>query len=182
MLTDKAPYAVTLLIAVIAWAFTHAVDRLQAIPFLLYDFNVLESSNNEFSTYLTLKNISRNRVFRQIEILITASSNDTFVDAAVIPYQPASEGDQPWTVSGRTFNFRFPEIQPGGTFGISLVHLSPTPPAIRLSSDSESFYAVRPNIETFLIQNEFNILFGGIVISAILLGWIVKLTKARRRR
>jgi hypothetical protein len=118
MLSDKAPYIVTIVIAALAWALTHMADRLLSTPMIKYTIQEISSETGK-AVFLTFKNITRDKTFKGLQILLTASSDGLITSGAVIPVQPASEGTQPNQVAGRTFEFTFPEFQPGWQIEIS---------------------------------------------------------------
>jgi hypothetical protein len=117
MFSDKAPYILTIVVAGLAWTLTHIVDRLLATPLLSYQIQQLDRDGKK-SFYLTLKNITREKTFRALRVIITAAPDSVLTDPAIIPVQPASEGDQPFALNERTFDFTFPEIEPGWQFEI----------------------------------------------------------------
>jgi len=134
MFAEKAPYIVTLIVAGLAWTITHVVDRLLATPLLTYHSQITESSGKK-SLYLTLKNIARDKTFRNVRLILTAASGDLLTDAAVIPIQPAWEGEEPGTLAGRTFDYKFSEMQPGSQFEVSVTFGGSDPPTLRMSTE-----------------------------------------------
>jgi hypothetical protein len=84
MLTDKAPYIVTIVIAALAWALTHMADRLLSTPMIKYTTQEI-SSNNSKTIFLTFKNITRDKTFKGLQILLTAPSDGVITGGAVIP-------------------------------------------------------------------------------------------------
>jgi hypothetical protein len=168
MFSEKAPYIVTLIIAGLAWTITHIVDRLLATPMLTYQIQEL-AENGKRSVYITLNNIERDRAFRDVRLTLTAAPGDSLSNPVIIPVEPASEGDQPGMQAGRTFDFKFPEIQPGGRFEISASYKGPTRPSLRISLANGSIYAVQPSTETFLVEHEIEVLTGLVVV------WLITL-------
>ncbi len=172
MFSDKAPYLVTLVVAGIAWTVTHIVDSLLASPVLVYRTQILESGGKT-SFYLTLKNITRDKTFRDVRLIISADPGDLLSDGAVIPIQPAWEGDTPGNLAGRTFEYTFAEFQPGWQFEISAVFKGPKRPTFRIAPrPDEAVRAVPSSIETILVENEIP------VLASMLIGWIILLVVA----
>src|SRR5690348_970568 len=97
MLTDKAPYILTIVVAGLAWAATHLADRLLSSPMVKYSVQRIADKGNQ-TLYLTFKNITRDKTFKQLQLVLTAPSDGVITTGAVIPVQPASEGDQPYRV------------------------------------------------------------------------------------
>jgi hypothetical protein len=157
MFPDKAPYIITILMAALTWSLTHIVDRLLATPMLRYEVRN-QSTQGRQTQYWTFRNITRDKTFRDVRLLLTASADGLFTEGAVIPVQPASEGDKPHQMAGRTFEFTFPELQPGWKIEIFVSYTGTAPPSIRLSSTNQTIYAVMPSVETFLVEHELGIL------------------------
>lgn len=173
-MADSAPFFVTVVIAATAWTFTHAAERLSKTPYLKYSVEEIKTDDKR-STYINISNISnitRDKTYKNVNLLVTASPKDSITGGSVIPYQPAFEGDQSWTVAGRTFFFSFPAIEPGWKFDVSILHRMDDPVVIRLSTfDGQSFYAVRPSLETYLVENEMMIIliFFGVAALALII-------------
>jgi hypothetical protein len=166
MLTDKAPYLVTLVIGALAWALTHAVDRLLSTPMVKYSVQQISSNENK-TVYLTFKNITRDKTFKKLHLILTAPSDGVIAAGAVIPVQPASEGDQPYQVEGRTFEFTFPEFQPGWQIEISVDYTGSSQPSLRLSSPDQTVYAIAPSIQSILVEYDIEILMALAVLAAV---------------
>jgi hypothetical protein len=179
MFSDKAPYVVTILMAALTWSLTHVADRLLATPMLQYEVQDLSSQGRQ-TQYLTFKNITRDKTFRGVRLVMTAPADGLFTQGAVIPVQPASEGDRPYQMVGRTFEFTFPELQPGWKVEISVDYTGSAPPTIRLSSSEQTIYAVKPSVETWLVEYELYILIGFAAIWVFLLVLIWLLSPRKR--
>jgi hypothetical protein len=121
---------------------------------------------------LTFKNITRDKRFRDVRMVLTASADGLFTEGSVIPAQPASEGDKPYQMVGRTFEFTFPALQPGWKIEIFVEYTGSSPPSIRLSSSDQTIYAVTPSVETFLVEHEIGVLIGLALTWMILLGLV----------
>jgi hypothetical protein len=176
MLTDKAPYFVTISIAALGWAITHMVDRLLNTPMIKYSEQKI-SSNGEETLFLTFKNITRDKTFKKLQIILTAPSDGVIKSGAVIPVQPAWEGDQPYQVAGRTFEFTFPEFQPGWEIEISANYTGSAQPSLRLSSPEQTVYAIRPSLKSWLVENDVEVLTGLAAVGALVLIWIIVLQR-----
>jgi hypothetical protein len=156
MFSEKAPFIVTLIIAGMAWTLSHIIDQLLATPMLLYSTQVINTGGKK-SVYLTLKNITRDKTYRDVRVIITAAPGDTLADRAVIPVQPAWEGDQSGMREGRTFDYTFPEIQPNWQFEMTASYKTQSTPSLRISSSNGTIDTVTPSVETFLVENEIKV-------------------------
>jgi hypothetical protein len=179
MLTDKAPYVVTILIAALAWAITHMADRLLSSPMIKYSEQKI-SSNGEQTLFLTFKNITRDKTFKKLQIILTAATDGVITSGAIIPAQPAWEGDQPYQVAGRTFEFTFPEFQPGWEIEISANYTGSAQPTLRLSSPEQTVYAIRPSLKTLVVEYDVELLTGLAAVGGFLLLWIIFLQRNRK--
>lgn len=171
MFTDKAPFVVTLIVAGLAWTLSHIIDQLLATPMLMYSTKVENSGGTKIFT-LTLRNITRDKTFRDVRVLLTPAQNDTFTDHQVIPTQPASEGDDPGKREPQTFDFKFPEIQPNGQLDMKVSFHSSTAPSLRISDANGTIYPTTPSVETFLVENEFTLFAGLVVVWILALGGV----------
>jgi hypothetical protein len=168
-MADGAPFYVTALVAALAWTFTHGSDRITQTPFLLYSVQNI-TLDGKTSTHIDLHNITRDKTFKNVNIVVTAATTDTVLSGSIIPYQPAYEGDKPWRIAGRTFEFTFPAIEPAWQFEINVLHKTDAPVAIRLSTTGDQyFYATQPSTETYLVEHELGITLAFFIISAIAL-------------
>jgi hypothetical protein len=156
MLAEKAPYIITLIVAALAWTLTHIVDRLLAAPLLTYQHQIIENGGKK-SLYLTLKNITKDKTFQNVHLILTAAPGGSIADAAVIPIQPAWEGDQPGVTAGRTFAYTFSKMQPESQYEISISYSGNDPPTLRMSSDGTISF-VSPSWETWIVENEISLL------------------------
>jgi hypothetical protein len=182
MLGEKAPYVVTLIVAALAWAVTHIVDRLLTTPLLTYRSQIIQGAGNK-SLYLTLKNITKDKTFRNVHLIITSAQGEVMRDPAVIPIQPAWEGDQPWTLSGSTLEYNFSEIQPGSQFEVSVTFAGREQPTVRMSSENTIDFA-RPSWETWIVENEnflLACLLGFGIIALILAAFFASRTPAAKQ-
>ena len=164
MFSEKAPYVVTIMMAGLAWALTHLADRLLETPMIKYSIEMV----GESTEYLKFKNITRSKTFRNLKIILTASADGRIISGAVIPVQPAFEGDQPYQVAGRTFEYSFPEFQPGWQIELSVEYAGSSKPSLRLTAPEQIIYAITPSAESYIVENDIYIL-GCFAISWVVL-------------
>src|SRR5215467_10494168 len=119
MFLDKAPYIITIIVAGLAWTVTHLADRLLGTPLLTYESRILQNGNDR-TYYLVLKNITRDKTFKKVHLILAAGSDGVITEGTVIPIQPAWEGDTPPIIAGRSFDYTFTEVQPGSQFEVSV--------------------------------------------------------------
>jgi hypothetical protein len=142
MFLDKAPYIITIILAGLAWTVTHLADRLLGTPLLTYESRILRNGNDQ-------------------------TSDGVIIEGTVIPIQPAWEGDTPPIVAGRTFDYTFPEIQPGSQFEVPVTFRGSGELTPRISA--EGIVDVRqPSWETFVVEYEILILIAIIAIGVLI--------------
>jgi hypothetical protein len=174
MYSDKAPYIVTVIIAVLAWSLTQVVGRLLATPMLRYSIEE-NSGAGDKTQYIRLKNITRDKTFRNLRLVVAAPPGGELTQRPhVIPSEPAWEGDQPGSFAPRTFEFTFKEIQPNWTFEVAIRYRGPEQPRVRMSNPDATVFIVQPSIQTWLVEHEFEVFVALVIIwLCILLGlWV----------
>lgn len=168
---DKAPFVVTLAVAIAGWSATHIVDRVTGSPTL--EFNASEpvaASNSSVSDSKTqtiqLTNLTRATTFKDLTVILVARGNTRIIDemTEILPRPPAFEGDEPWKYQGGMARYTIPRMHPGWTFAVRVGYTGNSPPVLRLESP-DTVYSTSPNWETFVVRNELWIL------SAIALIW-----------
>ncbi len=166
MFLDKAPYIITIILAGLAWTVTHLADRLLGTPLLTYESRILRNGNDQ-TYYLVLKNITHDKTFKKVHLILAAGADGVITEGTVIPIQPAWEGDTPPIVAGRTFDYTFPEIQPGSQFEVPVTFRGSGELTPRISA--EGIVDVRqPSWETFVVEYEILILIAIIAIGVLI--------------
>jgi hypothetical protein len=179
MMADKAPYLVTVIVAALAWTFTHVVDRLLASPLVTYQ-EQLDESGGKKKLSLTLKNISSEKTFRDIHLLMAVPFGGLITNASVTPVQPAWEGDKPPTWHEHTFEHIFPVMQPGTQLEVSVTYDGNEPPSLRMFSDGTIKF-VQPSWETWLVEHEVGVLIGLLLVGIVLLIIAILVPSSTRR-
>jgi len=169
MPSDSTPFIVTLAVAVLGWTLSHIVDRIENSPTLKYSIgHQVFQGNSIFS--LTIKNITADKKFKKFTVVLAAPEGSAFKDAQTIPTRPAFEGDSPWRLAGRTAQFTIPAIEPDGEFKLTGEYTGTKRGAVWfIPDDSDSVKAVEPSFETFLAENESNVLYGLVVVWLVVL-------------
>jgi hypothetical protein len=168
MFSEKAPYVVTVILAVLGWSVTHVVDRVTGNPILEYRVES-ESAGREA---VTIQNVTRDHTFRNLTLVFTADIAGSITSVSVIPFEPAFEGDEPWLIHGRTAQFTFPQLQPGWKFQIKLGYTGTQRPRLRFELREGTLRATEWSLETFFLANEVCILL------LILVAWVLFLLGA----
>jgi hypothetical protein len=171
MASDNTPFIVTLVIGVLGWTLSHIADRIEQSPAIKYSLTQETVGPNSWVN-LDIKNITENKKFKNLTIVLAAPDKSSFKDAQIVPRPPAFEGDAPWRLAGRTAQFTIPAIQPGWEFHIMGEYNGTGKAVVRfISDDSESVVrAIEPSIETWLAEYESDILYGLVIV------WLLVLT------
>ena len=162
-MSDKAPFLVTLILTIIGWAITHVVTELTTAPTLELQSEVRRAASGQVLE-LRLTNLTRDKVFKGLSLLVTVSDGETLNRFTVTPVEPAHEGDDPAHSAGLSGSFVFPEIQPGSIFYAEAEYIGSTPPHVRIQMPEGTVRIVEPSLETFIIRNELGLLFGLMII------------------
>lgn len=183
LFTDKVPYLLAALIAVVVYQLNNIVKYVLETPAITYEYKVLEtrdSANVSIDNLeLRLLNINRKICFKNLVIDLKYSSllHDEFekiYDPQLIPIAPAPMIPDTMIESRhyKINRYRIPQLQPGGQYALMLTvrHKKEITdyPKVYLSS-SENVWLVGPGIEVTLVKNQ--LLINGIllVIFAILI-------------
>jgi len=183
ILNHKAPFIVTLLTAALAWSVTHIVDRLNNTPFLKYDL-LIEDSRNIRRLRISLENITNDKVFRNLSIVASSPHDSAISRISIVPQEPAFEGDKPYSISesGRTAQIKLPVVQPGWSFDILVEYAGKNRPYLRIETKNDTVKLTRPNLETFLVENEFKVIVCLISIWLVTLAiifWIMAIARKK---
>lgn len=154
----RLPLLVTIALTAVGWSVVHLVDRLLSAPII--EMYLSEPAASTMTLRLT--NLTHDTVFRDLDLLLTAPEDGHIRHFAIVPVQPASEGQEPATTAGRSAEFKFPELQPGGTFYVEAIFDGAMKPSIRILLPSGPIRVVSPSLETFILKNETWIL-GGLI-------------------
>jgi hypothetical protein len=168
MFSEKTPYVVTVVVAILGWLVTHFSDRVLDSPTIEYSIDVAPT-NNDNVVEVSISNVTRDVAFKDLTILLSPADGSILSGFRVVPVEPAYEGDNPPGTEGV---FTFPVIQPGWTYRVSAHFTGPTRPSLRLKNAASTIYATEPSIETFIARYETRIL---LVLSGI---WTVILVVA----
>lgn len=161
---DKAPYFVTLALALFGWSANHIVNRITDAPTLEYriDEPTQEESKvgKALSTQLiTLTNLTRKQTFENLSVMLVARKGSTLDSdrLQLRPLAPAFEGDDSWESEGGRATFTIPKLHPGSSVQVVSAYTGNNPPVFRIKSQGTVF-ATKANWETWFVRNEIFIL------------------------
>lgn len=174
---DKAPFFVTLAVAIVGWTASYVVERVTKSPTLEYERIVQEAlpTKGEPEARVVrykITNLARDTAFKDLKVILMAPDKTRLVQelTEIHPFSPATEGDEPWEfkkVSRATYTIA--RVQPNWSYEIQAGYVGENPPRLRFSTE-ETIYATRPNWETFCVRREpwiilaIAIFWGGFVV------------------
>ncbi|WP_289665636.1 hypothetical protein [Flavobacterium panacagri] len=183
LITDKVPYFLTLLLAILALQFNYTLDSMSKIPVLEYNFQDAKSKAGDtlYHKYLIIKNLSNDKMIENFHLqlkfknksrsIILCPDIDAISPAAIIQEDPKFTKD-------KLAYFKIKLIQPGLSYRIKyytnekeinpVMHFECLKP---LKIINKSFY-------TFLLRNQFEINFLSMCLFLILsILYIIKISR-----
>lgn len=161
---DKAPFFVTLAVAIAGWSATHVVDRVIGAPTLEYEAaesmaSPLPHEPNAKLQTLRLTNLTRSTTFKNLTVVLMAPRGTKVLNETteIVAVAPAFEGNDPWKYRGGMATYVIPKVHPGWTYLVRVGYVGDRLPILRFESD-DSIYTTRPNWETFIVKREVWIL------------------------
>jgi hypothetical protein len=129
------------------------------------------------SIEIVVTNLSQERLFRNVRLVITADTGVWFGPAPMLPFPADVDAGVQISSTGRFAWMELPTLQPGWTFIVPAVAPRATTFDVRARSDSDALYFVKPSWRTAVVRNEIPILVGlaalwalGLAVYAVLFG------------
>lgn len=180
MALDKAPFFVTLAVAIAGWSATYVVGRITGAPTLEYEAlqPVAHPSKAEPAAKLQtlrLTNLTRSTTFKNLTVVLLAPRGTKLIDETteIVALAPAFEGNEPWKYRGGMARYVIPKVHPGWTYLVRVGYVGDKAPVMRFESE-DSIYTTKPSWETFVVRREVWILLAiGGFWSLFILGYVV---------
>lgn len=160
MMSDKAPYVVSLIFGVLGWLVGHMVDRIVDAPTLEYR---LEKADTGARRGLSVKlvNVTREKSFDKLQARIVIPDAKNYERATLESVEPAFEGTTAPQTSGDTTNFALPLMMPGTAITFGVFAASGGEPRLSIWSDgSQPIRLEEPSLETFFAKHEMGVFAG----------------------
>src|SRR5205085_10638134 len=134
LVSDKAPYIVTLLVAALGWTVNRTVTVLTESPTIAFKIDHKGDNNRVVACHI--KNVSRTRQFHELQFLLSADSSGdvqgraTLIDhsARIIAIPPAFSIATASITPGRDMAiFDVPLLQPGWALDLDAMLEQPSP-------------------------------------------------------
>jgi hypothetical protein len=154
---DKAPFFVTLAVAIAGWSATYVVGRITNSPTLEYQVSQPVASpmgraSDAKTQTIRLTNLTRSSTFKNLTVVLVAQGGTLILSEAteIIPLAPAFEGNEPWRHQGGMARYTIPKMHPGWTFIISVKYFGDKSPALRFESEDTIYStSARPKSACF---------------------------------
>lgn len=168
--TEKFPYLLTILFALIGWGLTHSVDRLINSPIIEYKLKKEFSENGGKTVSYEITNISRDRLFENLEfkLLCKRGYKGKFLKAKSKPFPPM---DLPEEVEfgDEYVKITIPEFHPDWKFILTVKMSEDFYPTLHFSSKNSAtgnkpIRLLQSGFETCIIKHELQIIVGLIAL------------------
>jgi hypothetical protein len=157
--TDKFPYIVGILFAIIGWGIVHITDRLTKAPLVEYNIDKLVIQDTTWLTY-HIRNLTNDKSFTDNNFLIGTDGtlNKIVGDSVLVdaPIQIDRKKDSAHK-ENQSFQYHLSVFQPGTILHIKIAKLGKTIPKLRYSSLT-TVWLLETTSYTRLVRNEFDIL------------------------
>ena len=173
---DKAPYFVTLALALLGWSANHVVNRIIDAPTLEYRIqeatveSVGEGKSHRVQR-ITLTNLTRKQTFDDLTVILVSRRGSPLASEhlQLKPIPPAFEGDESWEAEGGRATFTIPRLHPGNSVYVISAFQGKSPPVFRIKSKGTVF-ATSANWETWFVRNEVVVLTPLAILWALFIG------------
>ena len=179
MATDNStPLIVTILLAIAAWGFTHAVDRFLQQPMIKLSENIV-SDTQKSDIKLTFKNITPNINFADLHIVILGSTQENKftkpkLSIVGIGWQPNSTLNA--AMDG--IDLKLEHFHPGWEFELSTTMTGEGTPRIQLKKSLVATTLQKSGIKTCMVENEILITTClGAITFAYIVFWVFVIRK-----
>ena len=168
--TEKFPYLLTILFALIGWGLTHSVDRLINSPIIEYKLTKEFTENRKQLVSYEITNISRDRLFQNIEfkLLHKRGSKGKLSQANSKTFPPMDLPEQV-QFGAEYATITIPEFHPDWKFVLTVEMSEDFYPTLHFSSKNPAagnrpIRLLRSGFETYIIKHELQIIVGLIAL------------------
>jgi hypothetical protein len=156
--TEKFPFLLALLFAMVAYSLNHIVDRVTAMPIIEYSVIKIRSGKEFIFTY-QISNITPDKQFSDIVFLLSAGEKDTITNAKPFIHPPIVQNSTTDIFEKDTKTVKLPlkSFQPNSDFVIVLSKQLDEEIPLRISCATPIFLT-KPSLKTYLQKNEITIL------------------------
>jgi hypothetical protein len=157
----EAPYAVTFLVAALAWSVTHIVDRLIQMPIIEYNLSDPQTMGSRV-VKCEVTNIC-DKVFRNLNLYLSAAEGAKIKISDpeigfIKPIMPDQFQSRAAYIQGDNAAYFVPELQPECSASIEARINGVGSVDLRYNSGTESIRLIERGFETWLVKNEIAIM------------------------
>lgn len=180
IMSDTAPWLLTVALGCAGWFVTHTVDRVTSSPTLEYELT-LEKVRTGAVAQLQVANLTRDRTFDDVRFDILAPNGVRFGRPSTVAVQPADDGTTPPDAIGGAATFTIARMQPGNVYRLTVPYAGKAMPTVRITSEKSVIRPVRPSLETNFARYEFRYFLGlGLLGAAASLAYLYFARRAGR--
>lgn len=176
MISDNnVPVIVTLLLGILAWTFTHAVDRYLQDPIIKVSKKIERTNGSEVKLIVSFENISRNTNFANLVIVILGNSPaNTFTKPIPVAIGPGWLPTTTLKPAKDAIDIKFDSFHPGWTVQLTTTMTGEGDPRIQLQKSPVATVLQPAGLKTCIIENEILIttLLGGLAFLSIIV-WLI---------
>jgi hypothetical protein len=168
----EAPYVLTLLVAALGWSVTHTVDRLTQMPIIEYKIHD-PTKYGERVIKCEVTNIC-DKVFRDLNLYLTVAQGKMLIISTpeigfVKPIMPDPFRSKAAYIQGHNAAYFVPELQPLCSVSLETRARGPGDVELRYYNGHEAIRLIEAGFQTWLVENEIEIMFGLIICWLLLL-------------
>ena len=169
--TEKFPYLLVMLFAVLAYGLTHITDRLTSLPLIKYDINRSTEKGIYVLEYV-VTNITKDKEYEELDFLIAPEEESDTISMGICRILPPIKINSTKDIFNwdkRTVSFHLEKFQPNCTFLIKIKKHHSVEPPLRITSKS-TIYLSKSSYQTYVLEHEIPIL---IVLILCCIGLII---------
>lgn len=156
---ENAPFLFTILLGLVAWTATKAIDRVVSTPLLKYELaEARRDGHREVSVLFT--NVS-NVLFKDLDVTLLVQDSVGSIEGT-----PVFSAELPMLVNQRlepelandSATFKVPQLHPGGRFKIAARVSDDAVPLIGVNSTAGPISPTSPSLSTWVVEHQILIL------------------------
>lgn len=181
IVNNNVPIIVTILLGIIAWTFTHAVDRYLQDPIIKVSKKTERTNENKAKVVISLENISHNINFTDMVIVVLGNSPSNTFDKPT--RRAVGPGWPPTTTLNSerdTIDIVFKSFHPGWKVQLTTTMFGQGDPRIQLKHAPVATVLQPAGFKTWIVENEILIttLLGAIAFLYIVV-WLIIIRRNR---
>ncbi|MGE0874114.1 MAG: hypothetical protein AB7O31_05515 [Burkholderiales bacterium] len=182
---EKVPYMLALFVGALGWAVSHTSERLISSPTVEYSiaYDPVDPVKPDERKRVTvrIRNLSDKETFRNVTFVLRRQSESAMLkfiggSSAIVPRAPAWIGESEAVEQEDAVQFSLALVPPGSTIELHADVSGIDEAVFQGKVKDGSFRLVKCSLATFVVRNEFWIIFVGLVV------WLLALVGLARMR